>query len=67
MEITFLKDHLNNKKDDIINVSNKRAEYFIKTKVAKPIIEIDLEYKTIPYGGKVENPNNKKRGSKSKK
>lgn len=67
MEIIFLKNHLNNKAGDILIVSDKRAEYLIKTKIAKPVFETNIESKTIPYGGKVENPNNKKRGRKSKK
>lgn len=35
MKIKFLKDHLDNKKDDVRNVNDWRANYWIKTGVAK--------------------------------
>jgi len=34
MKITFLKDHLEHKKYDTIEVTNERGNYFISTKVA---------------------------------
>lgn len=34
MEITFLKDHLNNKAGDTVNVSNERGNYLIRTGAA---------------------------------
>lgn len=35
MKIKLLKNHLDNKKDDVIDVSDKRGKYFIRTGVGK--------------------------------
>lgn len=51
MEITFLKNHLNNKAGDTINVSSERGNYLVRTGVAS-------------YDSVVSKPKNKKRNKK---
>lgn len=38
MKVILLKNHLDNKEGDFIEVTDKRAEYLIRTGVAKKIL-----------------------------
>lgn len=43
MKVKFLKDHGGNKKDDVVEVPDAQANYFIRTSVATEYIEPDIE------------------------
>ena len=46
MKIKLLKDHLGNKKDDVIEVTDKRGEYLIRTNVG--VLNKKASVKTVP-------------------
>lgn len=45
MKVKFLKDHLNNKAGDVIDVDEARANYWKKTGVAEPTEEAENKEK----------------------
>lgn len=57
MKIKLLKDHLDNKKDDVIDVSDKRGQYLVRTSVGIESGEAKQNY--------INKPKNKKRNPKS--
>ena len=57
MKIKLLKDHLDNKKDDVIDVSDKRGQYLVRTSVGFESGEAKQNY--------INKPKNKKRNLKS--
>ena len=54
MKIKLLKDHLGNKKDDVIEVTDKRGEYLIRTGVGA----LDKRAYKKPLVSKFKTPSN---------